>query len=351
MTTPEELLFDLVSIKSFSGDESRASMDLKRALPSLVWEKTFIDDIGNVVATKGNGSKELILMGHIDTVPGGPSPLLSGGILHGRGSVDAKGPLCAFAVSGGVSEVPPGFKLTLIAAVGEEKDSRGARYRLFRHNPSACIIGEPSGTNGVTIGYRGCMHIRFSGEDSGFHRSSDQGPLTSCLMAAASVIKHVEKIDDPEKKIIERPHAAVVSMLGTENGARKAEVVLDLRIPVGMEIQDFTLLAQKTADKRHVELSIEFTAPPLMVPRNDPVVRSLRNAIRKCDLKPVMYAKGGTADFNLASQWNCPLAAYGPGDSRLDHTSGEKINLNDYLLAIDVLKIAIPSVMQNFADK
>ena len=39
--------------------------------------------------------------------------------------------------------------------------------------------------------------------------------------------------------------------------------------------------------------------------------------------------------------WNCPIFAYGPGDSALDHTPDEHIDLDEYLRAIRVLTQAL----------
>jgi LysW-gamma-L-lysine carboxypeptidase len=48
--------------------------------------------------------------------------------------------------------------------------------------------------------------------------------------------------------------------------------------------------------------------------------------------------KTGTSDMNiLAPVWGCPAVAYGPGDSRLDHTPDEAMDLNEYERGIEVL--------------
>ncbi len=39
----------------------------------------------------------------------------------------------------------------------------------------------------------------------------------------------------------------------------------------------------------------------------------------------------------VAPIWDCPIVAYGPGDSSLDHTPEEHLDLDEYLRAIDVL--------------
>jgi len=48
--------------------------------------------------------------------------------------------------------------------------------------------------------------------------------------------------------------------------------------------------------------------------------------------------KTGTSDMNiLAPVWGCPAVAYGPGDSRLDHTPEEAIDLAEFQRGVDVL--------------
>jgi LysW-gamma-L-lysine carboxypeptidase len=49
--------------------------------------------------------------------------------------------------------------------------------------------------------------------------------------------------------------------------------------------------------------------------------------------------KTGTADMNVVGPvWGCPMVAYGPGDSKLDHTPDEHVIIEDYLRAIKVLQ-------------
>jgi LysW-gamma-L-lysine carboxypeptidase len=39
--------------------------------------------------------------------------------------------------------------------------------------------------------------------------------------------------------------------------------------------------------------------------------------------------------------WQCPIVAYGPGDSALDHTPNEHLSLDEYWRAITVLEHAV----------
>jgi len=339
------LLMRLVSARSESGNEAPACRLLASTLPEFGWERVKIDDAGSVVATRGSGDKELILLGHIDTVPGGPEVRLDGDVLWGRGSVDAKGPLCTFAVAGGCVDVPRGWRVTLVAAVGEETNSIGTRARLPLHKPAACVIGEPSGTDGVTIAYRGSLLLKLHAEDGGAHLSGDGGPLTATLRAAAEILDEVEALDNPQKPVIERYSGAIAGMSGRDEGRREASILLNLRVPLGVRPEGMAELAAQTARLHNVTLEVVDTTPPHAESRDNAVVRALRTAIRMKGCKPRLLAKGGTADFNLAAQWGCPMAAYGPGDSHLDHTSEEHISLRDYMKSIEILQEALRLMM------
>ena len=43
--------------------------------------------------------------------------------------------------------------------------------------------------------------------------------------------------------------------------------------------------------------------------------------------------------------WECPMAAYGPGDSSLDHTPHEHIEVDEFYKGIAVLSRALESLV------
>ena len=343
MDKETEFLTQLVKIKSVTYYEAEACAYFAQALTLFGWEaaRVKIDDVGNVIAQRGSGSKEIILLGHIDTVPGGPEPRIDGNTLWGRGSVDAKGPLCTLAVAGALSQLPQDWKITLIAAVGEEGDSRGAKHIIPKYSPAGCVIGEPSGTDGITIGYRGYLRVRLFAKDDGAHRSRKAGPITATLLTAASILREIKNIDDPDKPVIERPSGAIISMNGKEEGERTALIDIDIRLPVGSDIGEYTHAFTEISTEHDVSIEIISTMPAHLTDKNNPMARALRIAVRKEGLTPRIFAKGGTADFNLAAAWNCPMAAYGPGDSIFDHTIDERIEIEAYLASISILKNGI----------
>jgi LysW-gamma-L-lysine carboxypeptidase len=71
-------------------------------------------------------------------------------------------------------------------------------------------------------------------------------------------------------------------------------------------------------------------------------VQALTAGIRRRPAQPSLVLKTATSDMNtLAEVWDLPMASYGPGDSKLDHTSEESIALDDYLFSIAVLSDAL----------
>jgi LysW-gamma-L-lysine carboxypeptidase len=61
-----------------------------------------------------------------------------------------------------------------------------------------------------------------------------------------------------------------------------------------------------------------------------------------------MVKKTGTSDMNLFAQCqNIPMFAYGPGESRFDHTEVEHVRISEYLACIEVYAQALA----RFAEK
>ena len=151
------LLRGLVEIPSVSRHEG----DAVEWLVARMAERGFrasVDDAGNAVGDIGEGPVHVVLLGHIDTVPGEIAVRIEGDELVGRGAVDAKGPLAAFVVA--ATEPPAEVRVTVVGAVEEESPtSRGARYRATLPAPSWCVIGEPSGWDAVTVAYKGRLTL------------------------------------------------------------------------------------------------------------------------------------------------------------------------------------------------
>ncbi|MBZ0275404.1 MAG: M20/M25/M40 family metallo-hydrolase, partial [Anaerolineae bacterium] len=167
------MLHDLVAAPSPSHQEAAASRLLVDWMAAHGYDRAFVDSAGNAVGIIGNGHRDIVLLGHIDTF-GGIVPLrIEGRTLYGRGTVDAKGPLCTFAAAAAQAELPPDVRVIVIGAVEEEaRSSKGARFALQQYQPELCIIGEPSGWDRITLGYKGRLLLHWRWEGALAHSAS-----------------------------------------------------------------------------------------------------------------------------------------------------------------------------------
>src|SRR5437016_9437989 len=112
-----ELLRGLVEIPSVSRREG----DAVEWLVARMAERGFrasVDDAGNAVGEIGDGPVHVVLLGHVDTVPGDIPVRIENDELVGRGAVDAKGPLAAFVAA--ATTPVNGVRVTVVGAVEEE---------------------------------------------------------------------------------------------------------------------------------------------------------------------------------------------------------------------------------------
>src|SRR5688572_15815382 len=116
----ERLIHDLVAIPSLSQEEAQATAFLVNWMQSNGYDNAFVDEAGNAVGIIGQGSRQIVLLGHIDTFRGNPPVKIEGRKLYGRGSVDAKAPLASFAVAARRAQIPADVQLIVIGAVEEE---------------------------------------------------------------------------------------------------------------------------------------------------------------------------------------------------------------------------------------
>ena len=324
-----ELLTDVVSIQSESGEEAEAAgrlVEFFEAHDREVWT----EDVGNVRAPADDA---VVLTSHVDTVPGDIPVRVEDGELWGRGSVDAKGPLCSMAVAAVETGV------SFVGVVGEERDSRGARHLVEdRESPEAVVNGEPSGWDGVTLGYRGMLSGTYVATSESGHSSR---PENNAIQDAMDWWRRVEAAvaADEWEPVFERVTAKPVAFAGgTSDDGLSVEATMEVqfRVPPSMTWGGMREVADGELEAGTVRWK-DAIPPTMQSPRTEPA-RAFRAAIRELDGEPRQLRKTGTSDMNLyAEAWDCPMVTYGPGDSSLDHTPTERLDLAEFDRAVDVL--------------
>ena len=327
----------LVRRYSPSGREGSAVREFVRLAQELGYS-AHADAAGNGIASRGRGRPIVLFLGHIDTVEGRLPVRRARGRLYGRGTVDAKGPLAAALWAGRFLTGPGEFRV--VAAVGEETDSRGARALLRRTRPDAVIAGEPSGGDGITVGYKGELQLIASFRGRRTHLSS---PTPTATDVALEWIGAVQGHDHSHAG--ESPFRSLTMMVvGVESvrdaDAETARVTLDFRLPPGYRTG--ALLRELPREPHRPSIAVRIRVDPVEVDRSNPVVRSLVEGIRVAGGRPTLWRKGGTSDLNLSVRaWGVPGAAYGPGDPHLDHTARESVPAAELARSVRVLRTAL----------
>ena len=339
------LLRDLVGIPSPSGGEAKAAAFLVSRARRLGFDAER-DPAGNAVASAGDpdAKRTVVLLGHLDTVPGWIPIRVEGGALWGRGAVDAKGALVAFLLAAAEAmDSLQQTRLLVIGAVREESDSAGARFLAARMRPPTyAVIGEPSGWNGITLGYKGYLGLHYALAQPAAHSAGESPPVAehavafwNRVVADAAERSHGAAIRfdrlDPALRSIETQHDGLTERVSMRVG---------FRLPPQIDLH--ALRSRVASWSRDATLEWHGGDPAFRADRNTPLVRAFFRAVRSLGGTPRLKLKSGTSDMNVVGPaWRCPIVAYGPGDAALDHTPEERIGIEAFLAAIDVLTVAL----------
>ena len=340
--SPEDevaLLKDLLTIYSPSCHENEiATFIVEFAKGNGL--RAHIDEAGNAVVEAGSGKREILLLGHMDTVEGKIKVRLQEGVLHGRGAVDAKGPLATFlSALVRVKDRIGDRRVVVIGAVEEEHHtSKGARHICESRNPEMIVVGEPSGNDTITLGYKGSLQVRYSRSSATAHGAAKEEGAFDQAFGFYSQVRGFVKELNTEKG--EGDHVRLrVRDVKVEPDPFEERITLRLgfRLPLGFDTKQFKDELTRLAGKAQLEILSEEV--PFLAGKRNRLVSTFLRALRANGLEPRFSVKTGTSDMNVVGpHFNVPIITYGPGDSTLDHTPEERIEIVEYLKAIDVLE-------------
>lgn len=344
-----ETLIGLVSRYSPSGQESAAAHWLVERMKCLGYTHAYLDEVGNAIGIMGFGSKQVVLLGHIDTVPGEIPVRLEGNLLYGRGTVDAKGALAAFvdavAQVAALPHIAPlrDWQFIVIGAVDEEGDSKGARYAAAQFHPDFVLIGEPNHWTRIGLGYKGSAWAEVTVQSQ--QRHSANGEPTACERAVnlwLSVKNATEAFNAQMLRHFDQLLLTLGDMSSGQDGFTQwARLKIGVRLPPVITPEQWYARLESLAKEAQVE-RVGYAVPAWVCEKNTPLVRAFLRAIRAHGKTPSFVFKSGTSDLNVVAPiWKCPALVYGPGDSHLDHTPFEFIDLEEYRNAVQVLTEAL----------
>ena len=347
---PVQFLKEIVEIESLSGQELMVAAHSVSRMELLGYERAYVDPAGNAVGMReqpnenGEITETIILLGHIDTVPGSIPVRIAEGKLHGRGSVDAKGPFATFVMAGSSAELPAGRRIWVIGATEEEAaTSKGARHvKETFDRPDYCIIGEPSGQYGITLGYKGRILIDYRLEqDMGHTAGPEIGVAEQAVEFWNALNRYAQEFNAERPRLFNQILPSLRTIETDSDGITNGVTMnLGFRLPPDYDVQEILAVADEAKGK--ARFTHRGHEKAYHGKRTNKLAKAFSKAIIQNGGKPQPKLKTGTSDMNVVGPtWGCPIVAYGAGDSKLDHTPQEHVVIDEYLKSIEVLKTVL----------
>jgi acetylornithine deacetylase len=319
-----------------------------------------------IVRTGDDSSKRTILLEtHTDTVDvEGMTvepfvPILRGGRLYGRGSLDAKGQLAAFILAMEMALEQSGrqlpVNLILAATCDEEHKHRGVDRLIETVQADGAIVGEATEMK-VIVATKGSIRFKIRTSGVPAHSSSPREGRNAIYLMA-EVIRIIA--DEIAPKLEQRTHplcgyaAVSVTLIsgGTQVNIIPDQCVIDVdrRLLPGEhwedaynEIKDI-VNGNLDADSR---ARLHFEHPYLIDPAleqnsGSAIVRAFSAELAKRGRDSTPFGAPFGTDASKIAQVDIPVVVFGPGSIRQAHTKDEYIEIEELVQAAEIMRDVI----------
>jgi succinyl-diaminopimelate desuccinylase len=312
----------------------------------------------NVIATWGGGPRSLILNSHMDTVAPGDDASWSSppfaaavrdGLLYGRGSADAKGPLAAMIVAfESIVRSDPALpgRLILTAVSYEEESGRGTAAEVGAGTTAdAAIVGEPTDLR-VCVAHKGVLRVRVTTSGRSAHASEPwEGDnaisrMAPVIAALDSLATRVSERRDPLLGPATLAATLIEGGIGRNVVPPRCGLVLDRRLLPG------ETAAEARAGIERVAAAFDAAVEPLSLaegaatPPDAPIVRA---ALAARDA--VLGGRSSAAGFgaccdmgHLADRGRIPTVILGPGSLSQAHKADEHVVIEEVVRAVEIYR-------------
>ena len=316
-----------------------------------------VDDAGNVLARRGEGTPHVVLNTHVDTVPPHVPFERDGDLVRGRGSCDAKGPLAAL-LAAFLGTEPADGRLTLAITPNEETTQAGAARLRERFDVAgdvdAFVVGEPTGLD-VCTAARGQFEGEIVVRGSAAHAASP-GEGRNAIRAAAPILEAMDTFDaavgTPAHETLGEPTLTATVIEGGEAHNQvpaRCRIVFDRRSVPPEESGEVP--AALSAHLREV-LPPGFDLSVDLLPRETPLLEAFATDGDAPVVRALAGASGGTVrPFGAATEASyfaevAPTVVFGPGDlfddeGAVAHADREYVRVGEVRAAVDALDEAL----------
>lgn len=317
-----DLARNLIDVDSTSGGEAAVTTWLARCLRDRgyrVTEQPVVDDRVNVLAVVGAAEPEVVYSTHVDCVPPFFPSRVEDGVLYGRGACDAKGILAAQITALDRLREAGETRVGLLAVVGEENGSPGARAANRLSNRSRYLInGEPT-DNRLGAATKGAYRVRLSATGRAVHSAYPElgDSAVEKLLDALLALRDVDLPVDPLL-------GATTYTVGVLSGGVAPNVV-----PPAAEA-DVNFRTVEPAER--VRERLEAALPRTVAIDDVMVVPPVRlTTLPGFETAPFAF----TTDIPFLTAWGKPLLV-GPGSIHAAHTAEEHVRIDELAQSVDL---------------
>ncbi|WP_417768437.1 succinyl-diaminopimelate desuccinylase [Stappia sp.] len=341
---------DLLRCPSVTPEEGGALALLEARLSAagftverMVFSAPGTPDVENLFATIGNTGPNLAFAGHTDVVPAGDldawrhAPFdgkVEDGILFGRGAVDMKGGIAAFAAAAlaWVAENGPDLpgRISFLITGDEEGPAINGTVKLLDwaaergHRFDACIVGEPTNPerlgDAIKVGRRGSLSgiVTVTGVQGHVaYPHLAKNPVSDLLRLAATLDRL--ELDKGNERF--QPSNLEITSIDVGNSAfnvipRKAEAKFNVRFNDTWSVESLkSHLRSALAGVNELSCAwtLDFTkdASDSFLTHDTALIEALADAIEaETGRRPELSTGGGTSDARFIKNF-CPVVEFG----------------------------------------
>lgn len=317
-----DLARNLIDVESTSGGEAAVTTWLARCLRDRgyrVTEQPVVDDRVNVLAVVGAAEPDVVYSTHVDCVPPFFPSRVEDGVLYGRGACDAKGILAAQITALDRLREAGETRVGLLAVVGEENGSPGARAANRLSNRSRYLInGEPT-DNRLGAATKGAYRVRLSATGRAVHSAYPELG-DSAVEKLLDALLALRGLDLPVDPLL----GATTYTVGVLSGGVAPNVV-----PPAAEA-DVNFRTVEPAER--VRERLEAALPRTVAIDDVMVVPPVRlTTLPGFETAPFAF----TTDVPFLTAWGKPLLV-GPGSIHAAHTAEEHVRVDELAQSVDL---------------
>ena len=370
-----ELLQEIISIPSPSGEEKKVAEFLAAKMRAYGYTTVAVDGLSNALGTiKGSGGgRSLLLNGHIDHVPVGqmPDPYSGrvmdgsvfeedGDVVYGRAASDMKGAVAAMILAGRLLrdlgiDLKGDFK---VAAVTQEEIGGAGTISSIVDSQflaDVVLIGEATNMQ-LALGHRGSMKFGVVVRGKSCHASAPERGVNA-LYKAVDLIQRIR--NDLVPQLPDHPVYGRVSLVVTqiEVSPKASNVVPDVcrfwidcrNNPDYPAERLYSDLNSIIGEMRRGDPDFEAVVVPTPLinerrgfsgfytdPDRNPVVCEAVEAIEEVYCEPRLGIWTFATDGRIYSRLGVPVIGFGPGEERFAHTQDDHVKVRDFLDTVKV---------------